>query len=200
VIAVLLLLLGFREFGWKGMLIVGLAGGLLASVAWASSPLLRLRVNQIAEEVQDYRAGKTWSTVGLRFEFWKNGTEFVAAAPLVGHGTGTIGALFRRNPASPGTDNPHNQILAVAIQLGIIGAILLIAMWTAHLALFREGTPIASFGLIIVVSNIVSSLFNSHLFDFTQGWLYVFGIGILAGTLLGRKQIDLGPVGEKVHH
>jgi O-antigen ligase len=201
VIAVLLLLLGWRGFGWKGMLVVALVGSMLASLAWASSPLLRLRVNQIAEEVQDYRAGKTWSTVGLRFEFWKNATEFVAAAPLVGHGTGTIEALFRRNPASPaGTGNPHNQILAVAIQLGIIGAILLIAMWTAHLALFREGTSIASFGLIIVVSNIVSSLFNSHLFDFTQGWLYVFGVGILGGTLLGRKQIGLGAVGEKGHH
>jgi O-antigen ligase len=202
VIAVLLLLLGLREFDWKGMLVVGLVGSMLASLLWASSPLLRLRVNQIAEELQDYRAGKTWSTVGLRFEFWKNSAEFAAAAPLVGHGTGTIEALFRRHPSSPSTGNPHNQILAVAIQLGVIGAIFLIAMWTAHLALFREGTSIASFGLIIIVSNIVSSLFNSHLFDFTQGWLYVFGVGILGGTLLGRRQakIGLGADGKKAHH
>jgi O-antigen ligase len=208
VIAVLLLLLGLREFGWKGMLVVGLVGSMLASLLWASSPLLRLRVNLIAGEVQDYRAGKTWSSVGLRFEFWKNSTEFIAAAPLVGHGTGTIEALARRHPVSPtGTEpmiqgNPHNQILAVAIQLGVSGAILLIAMWIVHLALFREGTSIASFGLTIVVSNIVSSLFNSHLFDFTQGWLYVFGVGILGGTLLGRKQakISLGAAGDKGHH
>jgi O-antigen ligase len=42
------------------------------------------------------------------------------------------------------------------------------------------------FGLIVVASNIVSSLFNTHLFDFTQGWLYVFGVGITAGALLGQ--------------
>jgi O-antigen ligase len=27
-------------------------------------------------------------------------------------------------------------------------------------------------------------LFNSHLFDFSQGWLYVFGVGIMGGMVL----------------
>jgi O-antigen ligase len=34
------------------------------------------------------------------------------------------------------------------------------------------------------VQNFLSSLVNSHLFDFGQGWLYVFGVGILGGTVL----------------
>src|SRR5262249_60465700 len=102
---------------------------------------------------------------------------FVAAAPLVGHGTGTIEALFRRNatgdagPPAVVTGNPHNQILGVAIQLGLIGTIALIAMWMAHLALFREYALISWLGLVAVVQNMVSSLFNSHLFDFAQGWI-----------------------------
>jgi hypothetical protein len=41
-----------------------------------------------------------------------------------------------------------------------------------------------------VVQNIVSSLFNSHLFDFTAGWLYVFGVGVVGGMVLRQK--DLG--------
>jgi O-antigen ligase len=72
----------------------------------------------------------------------------------------------------------------VALQLGVLGALALIAMWIAHLALFRGGTLIDWFGLVVAVDNIVSSLFNSHLFDFSQGWLYVFGVGIMGGTLL----------------
>ena len=70
----------------------------------------------------------------------------------------------------------------MAIQLGLIGTVLLFAMWIAHLALFRGGTLIAWFGLIIVVQNVVSSLFNSHLSDFAQGWLYVLGVGVLGGN------------------
>jgi hypothetical protein len=36
----------------------------------------------------------------------------------------------------------------------------------------------------------LSSLFNSHLFDFTQGWTYVFGVGIIGGVALQRRQPD----------
>jgi hypothetical protein len=58
-------------------------------------------------------------------------------------------------------------------------------MWLAHLMLFCRGNGFAAWaGLVIVVQNIVSSLFNSHLFDFTQGWGYVLGVGVAAGLLL----------------
>ena len=72
----------------------------------------------------------------------------------------------------------------MAIQLGVLGTVALIAMWIAHLALFRDATLAAWFGLVLVTYNIVSSLFNSHLFDFGQGWLYVFGVGLTGGVVL----------------
>jgi len=37
---------------------------------------------------------------------------------------------------------------------------------------------------VIVVQNVVSSLFNSHLFDFLHGWLYMFGLGVIGGMAL----------------
>ena len=46
---------------------------------------------------------------------------------------------------------------------------------------------IAWMGLVLVTENIVSSLFNSHLFDFTAGWLYVFGVGVLGGMVLKER-------------
>jgi O-antigen ligase len=39
----------------------------------------------------------------------------------------------------------------------------------------------------VVTYNIVSSLFNSHLFDFGQGWLYVLGVGVTGGAVLRAK-------------
>ena len=48
-------------------------------------------------------------------------------------------------------------------------------------------------GLVVVVQNIVSSLFNSHLFDFTQGWTYVFGVGIAGGMILQRSAAQWHP-------
>ena len=93
----------------------------------------------------------------------------------------------RRRPHWHGREvsaNPHNQIFAVGIQLGLVGIAVLLAMWYAHLTLFRSESFAAWVGLVVVVQNIVSSLFNSHLFDFTHGWAYVIGVGIAGGVVL----------------
>ncbi|MEJ2625792.1 MAG: ligase, partial [Pseudolabrys sp.] len=52
-----------------------------------------------------------------------------------------------------------------------------------QLHLFRGSGLVAWIGLVIVVQNLVGSLFNSFIFDFTEGWLYVFGVGVTAGML-----------------
>ena len=120
-------------------------------------------------------------------------------APIIGHGTGSIPDQFRqsetgRDSASAfHSENPHNQIFAVAIQLGVVGSAVLIAMWIAHLLLFTGGSGLVAWiGTIVVVQNIVSSLFNSHLFDFTSGWLYVFGVGVVGGMVLRQKDLGKG--------
>ena len=89
---------------------------------------------------------------------------------------------------APGAaSNPHNQTFAVAIQLGGLGALILFMMWIAHVRLFLVQDMIGWVGLMVVVQNIVSSLFNSHLFDFTQGWIYVVGVGVAGGLILRRR-------------
>jgi hypothetical protein len=82
--------------------------------------------------------------------------------------------------------NPHNQTLNVAVQWGLVGVALLWAMWLVHLSLFRGEGLVAWIGLLVVVQNMLSSLINSHLFDFTEGWIYVLGVGVAAGTTLAR--------------
>ena len=70
------------------------------------------------------------------------------------------------------------------MQLEMVGALVLWAMWVAHLVLFRGGGLMEWVGLVIVVQNFVGSLFNSFMFDFTEGWLYVLGVGVAAGMIL----------------
>jgi hypothetical protein len=98
------------------------------------------------------------------------------------HDASVVARIFRNVFAMAG--NLHNQILAVGIQIGLVGIAALVAMWTAHLALFRTGSFAAWIGLVVVIQNIVGSLFNSHLFDFTHGAAYVIGVGIAGGIVL----------------
>jgi len=197
VIPILAALFGFRQLGWKGLLTALAATAVLAVALWASSPYLRDRVQETFEEISAYKATNKENSTGLRLEFWKKSIGFVAQAPLVGHGTGSINGLFRDSAvggqgsaSAVVSENPHQQILAVAIQLGLIGAALLIVMWVAHIALFSGRGLVPWIGLVVVVQNVVSSQFNSHLFDFTQGWLYFFGVGVIGGMV--RRVTDGG--------
>ena len=185
----LLPLLGLRQFGWRGVLVALLIGGGVAGAAWEASPYLRARVSSAFDEARTAGGADVSSSVGLRFEYWKRSASFVAEAPIIGHGTGSIAMLFRRDVTLGTTfwlltDNPHNQLLSTMLQLGVLGAVVLVAMWIAHLALFCDRSLMAWLGLVIVVQNIVGSVFNSSLFDFSHGWLYVLGVGIAGGSVL----------------
>ena len=196
VISVLLVLFGYRQFKWKG--VIGFVAGfaILAAIAWPSAAYLQIRVISFFEEVQAYHSGGGAPTpAGERLEFWQKSLGFIKTAPIIGHGTGSIREQFRLSAvgktgmAGEVSSNPHNQILATGIQLGLVGMALLLAMWAAHAALFRSAGLAAWVGLVVVVQNILSSLFNSHLADFTHGWLYVVGVGIAGGVSLREKRL-----------
>jgi O-antigen ligase len=39
----------------------------------------------------------------------------------------------------------------------------------------------------VVLQNIFTSSFNSHLFDFNEGWMYVLGVGIAGSMVLAAR-------------
>lgn len=195
VLVVLIIAFGLQRCGWRGSVAIGVGTIAIAAIAWFSSPYLRARVLAVAEEIKEYRTEHIGTSTGYRIEFWTKSLEFIATAPVFGHGTGSIRELFREvavgteGPAAATPDNPHNQTLSIALQLGLVGVVLLYAMWVAHLLLFGGGGLPAWVGFGVVMQNIVMSLFNSQIFYFAPGWLYVFGVGVLGGMML-RKVSD----------
>jgi O-antigen ligase len=186
IIPVAYLLWGMRRLSWKALAGFVVAGCVLAAVVWLASPNIRKRVMQIPGEIASHQATGEFTSSGARLEFWKSSLVILGEAPLFGHGTGSIAETFRQhteNPVAALATNPHNQIFAVGIQLGALGIAALIGMWAVHWNVFRRPGLAAWIGLLAVTQNIVGSLFNSHLMDFTQGWLYVFAVGICCGTV-----------------
>jgi hypothetical protein len=182
----ILMLLVKRQFGRVSALAVMAVGIAVAGTAWMASSDLRQGAATAWLIIADY-SRKPES----RPAYWQKSISFIAEAPIVGHGTGSTLQLFSRpsdNPfgqSAPPTTNPHQQTLAIGIQVGLIGMALLWAMWIAHLLLFRGTTLPDWIGTVIVLQSITSSLLDTQLFDFTQGWTYVFGVGV-AGGMVGR--------------
>jgi O-antigen ligase len=195
----LAIVFGYRYFGWRGIVLAGIVAAALTAVALQASPYFNVRVMHSFTELREYLNTDAANSTGLHMEYLKKSAAIVEAAPVAGHGTGSIAEQFRLmasgdagSASAVATVNPHNQIFAVAIELGVLGAVVLLAMWAAHAVLFRGAGLMAWIGAIVVVQNFLSSLVNSHLFDFGQGWLYVFGVGIVGGTVL--RDAHLPPV------
>ena len=165
----------------------------LAGLLWFATPDLRWGPQSLLRDYRYYKTDEHVTSIGLRLEFWQKSLRFISEAPVIGHGTGSMRGLFERaatnhEPKDQVIANPHNQTLNIAVQWGMVGVILLYAMWLVHLLLFRGEGLVAWIGLLVVVQNIFTSLFNSHLFDFHEGWMYVLGVGVAGGMTLAAKQ------------
>jgi O-antigen ligase len=193
VIPVLILIYGARQFGWKGFFGAAAAGIAITAGLWTTSPYLRDRVTSVFSQTEKFEHENFTTSTGQRIVYWTKSLRFIENSPLAGHGTGSITEMFRRaaigqsGPWAEVPNNPHNQTFAVAIQLGLIGATALWTMWVSHFLLFRGSGLTAWLGLVVVAQNVVGSLFNSFLFDFTEGWLYVVGVGVAAGMVLRQR-------------
>jgi hypothetical protein len=171
------------------------------AVAWFASPQLESTVATFRQQYQEYMVTGAATSIGQRLEYYRKSLHFFAEAPVIGHGTGSIEGLFvqsaigQTGAAADVVRNPHNQTLNVAVQWGALGVAILYAMWISHLLLFR-GEGLANWiGLLVVVQNIFTSLFNSHIFDFHEGWMYVLGVGVAGGLVARARALDEVPTG-----
>jgi O-antigen ligase len=196
---VMLVLFALLHLKWRSVVVLLCATTVLAGLVWAISPELHRTTETFLPEYQLYKEQNLPTSIGLRLEFWRKSLRFVAQDPMFGHGTGSTRGLFERaavgqtGATAEIIGNPHNQTLNVAVQWGVVGIAVLYAMWLRHLLLFRGEGLAASIGLLVVAQNIFTSLFNSHLFDFHEGWMYVLGVGVAGGMALKARAVISGP-------
>jgi O-antigen ligase len=199
-VPVMFAVFAFLHLRWRNILIIAAAVALLAAVAWQASPQLHSTAASFSKDYREYKEQNRATSIGLRLEYWRKSLGFIADAPLIGHGTGSTRGLFAQvatdvspvelKATSDVVGNPHNQTLNVAVQWGIVGVVILYAIWFWHLRLFRGEGLVYWIGLLVVVQNIFTSLFNSHIFDFHEGWMYVLGVGVAGGMVLKARSGD----------
>jgi O-antigen ligase len=186
----LLVLLLLETQGWRRGVLIAIPATLAIVVALSFSPSAQVRLKQFLEGTEPLHDNHENISTLSRLYFWKQSRLFIASAPVLGHGTGSIAALYRgldQSKTFGDIPDPHNQFLHTTLQVGLVGGALLIAMWAAHLALFWGGGALRAMGLAIVVQNILGSLFNSHLSTVTQGMLYCLGVGLIGALIWSTR-------------
>ncbi len=128
------------------------------------------------------------TSAGLRLEFYKNTLDIIAAHPLTGVGTGGFPQAYARQVKDSGrflTHNPHNEFLNVAVQIGFMGMLILIAMfWLQWRNAPKLPTPMEqSLARALVLTLVAGCMVNSLLLDHAEGLFYAWFSGLLYGSL-----------------
>lgn len=191
VLPFLVLLFALQHMRRGGLLIAGALVLVVGLAVWFDVGLLLFKAKDWLAEVRQYQEMAIPTSSGQRLEMWKASVDAIAAAPVFGHGTGSVRTIFERaglmHSGVELASNSHNQILHVGVQFGAVGILVLLAMWFSHARVFLGPGLVRQVGLTIVAQNFLSSLVNSHLSDFAPGWTYVIGVGTLMGMLLAQE-------------
>jgi O-antigen ligase len=145
------------------------------------------RLTNTQTEIKNHNLAGQQTSAGLRLEFYRNSLTLIKENILFGTGTGSFLHEYKQlaeqqNLISKDVVNPHNQFLLTTKELGLMGLIALCLFWyipwltSKHLK--TEFNRLALRALILAMC--IGSLFNSLLFDSSEGKFYC----ILAGVLL----------------
>ena len=130
--------------GWRRAALISVPVVLMIVVALSISAPAQRRLAEFASDIRANSTSQESIPTASRRDFWKKAIGFIKVDPLFGHGTGSTKSLYQSlesvNPSPYGeaVPDPHNQFLAIVIQVGLVGGALLLAMWIVHLSMFVE--------------------------------------------------------------
>jgi O-antigen ligase len=179
-----------RQWRWKGAIAFISVFVLLAAIAYSlpTSPLHQ----RVAEGVKEFRQWKPdeaqRTNQGARLEFYYNGLRVIGDHPFFGVGVGGFKEAYVKKIKDPDmlrSDNPHNEYLLVATQLGLIGlAALLYLFYTQWRLAPRLPTPRdALLARGVVLAFMVGCLPNSFLTDYHEGAFFIWISALLFSGL-----------------
>ena len=159
----------------------------MSMIGYTVSPTLQGRVDIALHEAQVWQPGQgsnEASSIGTRMDYYTNTLKIIVQHPLVGVGTGGFEKAYEQQIAGTAvapSNNPHNQFLLLAAQLGLPGLAafiyLLVTQWRTAATLSGEEERLLARGLVLTM--IAGSLFNSMMLDHAEGLFYAWFSGLL---------------------
>ncbi|MBP7579506.1 MAG: O-antigen ligase family protein [Vogesella sp.] len=201
------------------LLLVYLYKGATRTMAWLVPALLLLSVVLLAaspdkfsvrfregfSEIANYQTSHGTS-MGLRLTMWQYGGQLVLEHPLTGVGKqGYYREVSKlQNDPAPlrfisGAPHPHNEILNLAVEFGVVGIAVGLALFLVPGMLFRRylghTDPVLAFaalaGILVVVCQFVAGLFDAYFWIVSQTSFYGMSVVIFASMIFSRKR-ELG--------
>ncbi len=162
---------------------------MILMVAYFGSNKVSQRLTSMVSESQNYaQQGSSESSSGFRLNAWKRSLEAIAANPVTGHGVGSWTVTIKRleGPSAQkvfgegNASNPHQEYLLWGVELGVLGVLLLLAIFAAAAQdAMSFVPPVMRATLSLLAAAAVACLFNSTLYDALVGDYFCVALGLL---------------------
>jgi len=165
-----------QHFKWRSVLLIPvILSGIVLYGTSANIQSFDIAKNKAIDTVEHSKGSGS-----QRREFWENSVHLIKENLWLGTGTGSFekrySQLANERIQTHLTSNPHNEYINIAMQLGLVGAVLLLALFSLQLyyafqIINIEYRYIAQ-GFVALIS--VASLGNSILMDSGESHFWVF--------------------------
>lgn len=189
----LMILFMVQRFSLKQFLVAIILFCSLITAIYYTSENFSGRIKEVVIEINNYEPGKSRTSIGQRFDWYRSGVSLIREKPIMGHGTGSYPYVQKRvtaNSKIKETDNPHNEFLFLTIQFGLLGLLLFFSLIVTQI-FFARSIPTKKQMLLhgVILAIISGSLMNSLLFDSQQGHFYLFmSAALMTSPASGNSQ------------
>lgn len=198
-----------EKMSWRRYLVLLLA---VVALSFALAPSADTRIDQLRQDLAQYRRGDSNSSVGARLELLALAARTTEQHPLTGIGVGRFGEAVRALPDCAGTGAVRNERLCTlrhahadlpewAATMGIPGLLCIIALYALPLWLCLRalrglsgpdrGRSAALAGVVMVVAFLFAGLTQSIYAHQLTAACYA----ILVGSLLAYARLETAQAG-----
>ncbi|WP_045105700.1 O-antigen ligase family protein [Legionella hackeliae] len=163
--------------------------------SYFASPVMKERVDAIAQQLQSYQNNQKDTDIGLRLQFHDYAHQLFNRHPMLGNGTGSFTYYFEQEKPVPFWSwkliEPHSQYWLTAAEFGLLGiAALIFFFYSIFRASLRlDKTRIIAFAMFIPF--LIGNLSDSLLLYSGSGYFFLLFMALCFGEQLEMsKQKD----------
>jgi O-antigen ligase len=172
---------------------------LVSALLWFSAPNFKQRLMSVYTETVSFsQQANAATSSGLRLQYWKSSLKSYVESPILGHGAGSWNSEFLNqlakhpNPTvkpNHSSHNPHQLFLLWAVEggtIGLLGLIFTLIYIVKNSSYLPRQDTWSLYALLL--SLLVSSMFNSTIYGIGNGDFFCVGIGILLSLAASKRQ------------